>query len=67
MMGGGAIPWAAWMAHGMGRLGLSSRAFWTMSVAEWRAVLGVNADVMMTRSELETLMQEHPDVSEHSQ
>jgi uncharacterized phage protein (TIGR02216 family) len=57
-------PWRAWMAFGLGRLGLSPREFWTMSLAEWRAVLAAQEPYALGRRELEDLMLEHPDVSD---
>lgn len=58
------IPWDAWMAHGIGRLRLAPRDFWSLSVREWRAVLGQDRDPAMTRRELEDLLKDHPDVPE---
>lgn len=49
------------MAHGIGRLGLSPREFWRMSVTEWRAALGQGREGALTRSELDALVKEHPD------
>jgi uncharacterized phage protein (TIGR02216 family) len=55
-------PWRAWMMFGLGRLGLSPREFWTMSLTEWRAIMAAHEPPVLERTELETLMQEHPDV-----
>jgi uncharacterized phage protein (TIGR02216 family) len=58
------IPWDAWMAHGIGRLRLSTHEFWRMSVREWRAALGQGRESAMTRLELDALLKEHPDAPE---
>jgi uncharacterized phage protein (TIGR02216 family) len=48
-------------------MGLSPHEFWRLSLTEWRAILAAHAPPLVDRQEMETLMQEHPDVHDRSQ
>lgn len=56
--------WARWLRFAVFTLGLSPEAFWALTVAEWKALTAErNAPEPLGRSELETLLQAHPELS----
>ncbi|XBQ16283.1 MAG: phage tail assembly chaperone [Oceanicaulis sp.] len=49
--------WAAWFAAGVGRFGLSPDAFWSLTLAEWRALISTRAGPRpLGRTELDALL-----------
>lgn len=55
--------WAGWLRLAV-RMGLDPRAFWALSVAEWRALAGGAGDAPPGRDDLARLMATHPDGKE---
>lgn len=56
--------WPGWFALGVLRFGLSPDAFWTLSLAEWRALcagLGPDAPPPPDRQALDALINAFPD------
>ncbi|CAN5209193.1 hypothetical protein BH10PSE7_BH10PSE7_03700 [soil metagenome] len=53
------FPWAELMHLGLGRLRLSPRDFWAMTLRELHAALGVRQP--LRRAELDDLMRRFPD------
>ena len=50
------------MQLGMGRLGLAPKDFWSMTLRELNAALGLSAHAQgMTRGDLNTLLELYPD------
>jgi len=45
------------------RLGVAPAAFWRLSLVEWRALAGGSAGVALSRTGLDALMRQHPDMS----
>ena len=60
--GRGEFPWPRIMQLGMGRLGLAPRDFWSMTLRELNAALGLTAHAPgMTRGDLNNLLELYPD------
>jgi len=57
------IPWADWFAFGVGFVGLSPRAFWRLSLAEWHWLCANQLPAADTfqRTTLIELMNSFPD------
>lgn len=55
------FPWAAIMATGLGRLGLSPRDFWAATPREIAAALPRPPQGTLPRGVLDRLMQQFPD------
>ena len=54
--------WRAWFALAVRRFGLSPEAFWTLTLAEWRALLRACAGPRpLDRAGLAALMAAYPD------
>ncbi len=53
--------WRAALRLACWRLGLSPQAFWALSVREWQALVGPEVGPVLTRGDLEGLMQKFPD------
>ena len=53
--------WAALMRHGVLVLGLSPEGFWRLSWREWQMLTGRPAELVLSRSALDDLMQTFPD------
>ena len=56
---GAATPWPQ-LLRLAAQLGINPEAFWRLSLAEWRALTGYDADVL-TRTAFEALAQRFPD------
>ncbi|MDE2164102.1 MAG: phage tail assembly chaperone [Alphaproteobacteria bacterium] len=57
------FSWDAWLALGLGVFRLAPAAFWSLSLAEWRALLAARRPraTPLTRAGLDALMQRYPD------
>lgn len=55
------FPWAAYMALGLGRMGLPPREFWMATPREIIAAFAVPARDTPSRGRLDELMQRYPD------
>jgi uncharacterized phage protein (TIGR02216 family) len=56
--------WAERFSLGVLRLGLTPDAFWSLTLAEWRALTGAGAGpAPMGRRELDALLAAHPDLA----
>lgn len=53
-------PWRAMLAAALA-LGIAPRAFWRLSLAEWRALVAPRAPEALTRAEFEAMVQSFPD------
>ena len=59
--------WSGWFAAGVLRFGLSPAAFWSLTLAEWRALTAAGARAgaqPMSRGELDTLLATHGGMDE---
>lgn len=58
------LPWEALIHAGLGRLRLSSEAFWAMTPREFTAAMGSSnpSNTPMDREALARLMARHPDI-----
>jgi uncharacterized phage protein (TIGR02216 family) len=57
------FPWSAWLAHACAAFGIAPRAFWRLSLREWRALNGTGAVAPLTRDELAALASRFPDLN----
>ncbi|MDE2492910.1 MAG: phage tail assembly chaperone [Alphaproteobacteria bacterium] len=57
------FSWDAWLALGLGVFRLAPAAFWSLSLAGWRALLSARRPrgAPLARRDLERLMQRYPD------
>jgi uncharacterized phage protein (TIGR02216 family) len=55
-----ATPWAEMLSASL-RAGLAPRAFWRLSVKEWRAAAGLRAASPLRRSDFDALFARFPD------
>ena len=55
--------WAALLRQALG-LGITPRAFWALSLAEWRALSGQDVAPVLGRGGLVALMARFPDAAE---
>lgn len=53
-------PWAAWLAAATA-LGVPPRAFWRLSLAEWRAIAGPRVGAVLDRAAFDALAARYPD------
>jgi uncharacterized phage protein (TIGR02216 family) len=58
---GAALPWAALLEAGLGRLRLTPEAFWALTPFEIGLMLGGGGERAMARDELSRLMARFPD------
>ena len=61
MSSSGHFPWPRIMQLGMGRLGLAPQEFWSMTLRELNAALGLTSGSGMTRGDLLSLLERYPD------
>lgn len=54
------LPWSEMWRAAM-KAGLSPRAFWDLSLKEWRWLSQGGAEPVLTHAELQRLMEEYPD------
>ena len=54
------FPWRVWLALAL-RLGLSPQCFWTLSLREWRALIGPLAPERLDRAGFTALASLYPD------
>lgn len=54
------IPWRQWLAFAVSSLGLAPDAFWSLTLAEWRALAPRDAGAL-GRDGLERLIALYPD------
>jgi uncharacterized phage protein (TIGR02216 family) len=59
-MTGTSLPWGPWL-RGAVAMGLPPAAFWSLTVREWRALVGP-ADPPLSRATLAALCAQFPDV-----
>lgn len=53
--------WPALIRLAAVRFAIPPEAFWRLSLAEWRALTGASVGGALTRRELDTLLNLHPD------